>query len=78
MKIKEHMIEYKKEMKKAILTAIVSAFSFLIALSWRDFITNYIKMISIQSQFISVIVLTFLCVTGIYLTTKFFKEEEKQ
>ena len=78
MKIKVSLFEYKKEVKKATITAIVSAFSFLIALTWRDFISNYIKLISLRYEFLSVLFITFICVTGIFITTKLFKDKEPE
>jgi len=74
-KIKEEADKLKIEYKKHILTAIVAAFSFLLALSWREVITTYIgKLQSVslfQGQFISAIIITIISVLGIIIANKF-------
>lgn len=77
--VKTKTNNFKKEVKKSLLTAIVAAFSFLIALSWRDLITEYVNLITkvspIQGQLISAIIVTFISVLGIIIVTRFLKEE---
>jgi len=76
--MKKELLEYRKEVKKAIVTAIVSAFGFLIALTWRDYINSYIKLLSIQNEFLSVMSITLICVAGIFVTTKLFREKKQK
>lgn len=75
---KVHTKKFKEEIKKAILTAIVAAFGFLIALSWRDVITEYVNKInsmsSINGNLISALIITFISVIGILIITKFLSE----
>ena len=42
-KIKKSALEFRREFKKSMLTAIIAAFGFLIALSWRDVISEWAK-----------------------------------
>ena len=59
-RMRQKTIEYRKkfrsELKKAINTAIVAAFGFIIALSWKEVITEYVdtitKMSPIQGKLI--------------------------
>lgn len=71
--------KYKQELKKSINTAMVAAFGFLIALSWKELITEYVELIAVKSpvkgQLISTLIVTFICVGGILLVTRFFSEE---
>ena len=70
---------FNKELKKSTNTAIVAAFSFLIALVWRDAITEYINKLTsvtpLHGKLISAIIVTMICVLGILLVTKLLKVE---
>lgn len=84
-KIGKSISTFRKEFRKSTSTAIVAGFGFLIALSWKDLITEYVNLISsyspIQGQLISTVVVTAISVLGILITSKIFsdkaKEEEK-
>jgi len=66
-------------MKKSTNTAIVAAFGFLIALSWRDLIKGHVETITgaspIQGQLIETIIITIIAVLGIMLATKFLSKK---
>jgi FtsH-binding integral membrane protein len=72
--MKEKIKKISNEMKNSTKTAIVAAFSFLIGLSWKDVITEYVDKITqlspIQGKLISAFFITIVCVLGILLTTK--------
>lgn len=83
-KIKESAKKFKLELKKSMNTAIVAAFGFLIALSWRDVITEYVNKVSeaspVKGKLISAILITTISILGILIATKFFsvgKDETK-
>lgn len=80
LKAKESAKKLKQETKKAINTAIVAAFGFLMALAWRDVITEYINAAGImtptQGKLISALVITFISVLGILIVTKMLSVEE--
>lgn len=65
---------FKNELKNSIRTAILAAFSFLIALQWRELITEFIKKISsespLQGTFFTTIIITLLSVVGIVVTSE--------
>jgi hypothetical protein len=71
----------KEEMKKSTNTAIIAAFSFLIALAWKDLITEYVNKISaaspIQGVLISTLLITLICVIGILIITRFLSPKEE-
>ena len=77
LRAKESAKKFKRELKKSVNTAIVAAFSFLIALAWRDVITGYVSKISelspVKGQLISAIIITIICVMGILIITKINK-----
>jgi len=58
----------------------VAAFSFLIALVWKDLITLYVNKVSesspVQGQLFSTILITIICVIGIFITTKILSIKE--
>jgi len=73
----------KKEFKKQSVTAIVAAFAFLIALSWKDFITGSVTQIvsyfGVSDQLylyklLTALIITFIAIFGILLMSR-FKEE---
>jgi len=80
LKAKAASRRFKEEMKKTVNTAIVAAFSFLIALSWRDVITGYVNKIEeispVKGSLISAIIITLVSVIGIIIFTKIFSERE--
>jgi len=72
--------KFKLELKKSISTAIVAAFGFLIALSWRDVIVEYISKIEnvspLKGGLISASIITVFSVIGILIVTKIFSSKE--
>lgn len=79
-KAKKHAKEFREEFNKAINTAMMVAFGFLIALVWKDVITGFVYKISskspVQGQLISALVVTIICVFGIIILTKVFRNKE--
>ena len=72
--------KFKMEFNNSVNTAIVAAFGFLIALSWRDFIIEWVNLISayspLQGQLISTVIITVISVVGIIITTKVFSPKK--
>ena len=70
----------KDETKKAMGTAIVAAFGFLIALVWKDVITEWVKILTsaspIQGKLIEALLVTFIAVVGIVLVTKLLSSDK--
>jgi len=86
--LRENTLEFKKrakhlhgESKKYLLTAVVAAFSFLMALSWRELFIEYIKLIEalspVQGKLMEVGLVTFIAVIGILIANKFLGESEE-
>ncbi|MBU2053322.1 MAG: DUF5654 family protein [Nanoarchaeota archaeon] len=79
-KLKKSREEFSKEFRKAINTAIVAAFGFLMALVWRDVITEYVDKISavspVKGKLISALIVTFVSVIGILVISRLFSVEE--
>ena len=77
---KEKAKKFNMELKKALYTAFLAAFGFLIALVWRDVIQSWVDKISstspVQGQLVSAIIVTIICVVGILIVTKYLKEKE--
>jgi len=80
LKARESAKEFTIELKKALNTAIMAAFGFLIALVWKDVITGYVESISkaspIQGQLFSALLVTIICVIGILITTRLTRIKE--
>ena len=79
-RVKGHGVAYKKEIKKSLLTAIVAAFGFLMALEWREVIKEWVDgLVSaspIQARLVGAGIVTLISVLGILIFTKLLKEEE--
>lgn len=83
--VREKINKFKKEFRNQAVIAIIAAFGFLIALSWRDFISETINKliadIGVTGQvyllkLLSAIIVTFLAVLGIMIISKLKIEEE--
>jgi len=75
---KNKINSFRRELRKALNTAIIAAFGFLMALVWRDVITEWVNKISeaspVQGKLISALITTLICVLGILIVTKFLSE----
>jgi uncharacterized membrane protein (DUF106 family) len=75
---------FKKEFNKQLLIAITGAFAFLIALSWREPISEAINLLlaplgerqTIFLKFLGAIIITIIAVLVLLIITKKLKEEE--
>ena len=73
------------QFKQHVSTAIIAAFSFLIALAWKDLIVHAVQTVIKEdlvqripyiSQLISAIVVTLIAIIGILLVTRWAKKPE--
>lgn len=87
IKLKKATEKIKKEVRKNIVTAIVAAFGFVIALVWRDAIQEVIDKvlgaIGLTSEayffrIISAIFVTIIAVIGILLVSRWAEKKEKE
>ncbi len=79
--IKKESGGVEKEFKKNLNTAVTAAFAFVIALAWKDVITQSVDYLIAFShlpqgqafgfRIVSAIAITFVCVVGIMLTVRF-------
>lgn len=71
---------FKDELKKSTNMAIVAAFGFLIALTWRDVISEYVTQITsyspLQGKLFSALIITIIAVIGILITTILLSKKE--
>jgi hypothetical protein len=78
---RERVKRFNMELKKSLNTAIVAAFGFLMALVWRDVITEWVNEISasspVKGKLITAIIVTLISVLGIMIVTKFLSEKNK-
>ena len=87
-KVKSKIYHFRREFRKQTVTAIIAAFAFLIALSWRDFIVEIVNKIvkslgTIENAYLfkllSAVLVTFLSIIGIAIVLKFqIKKEERE
>ena len=84
-KTREKSLKFKKEFRKQASIAIMAAFGFLIALSWRDFIVDTVNKIvtslGVSDQLylyklLSAITVTFLAILGIMIASRLKVKEE--
>jgi small-conductance mechanosensitive channel len=86
--MKKKLQEFHKEFRKQSSVAIVAAFGFLIALSWRDFVSEVVTHIveSVQGvesvymlKLLAAVVVTVVSIIGIMAASKLnVKEEEEE
>lgn len=80
-KAKESAIKFQRELKKSIATAIIAAFGLIIALTWKDVITEFVDKISqlspIQGKLIGAVIVTIVATMGILITSKLTNEPKK-
>ena len=71
--------KFNNETQKALNTALIAAFGFLIALTWRDVITEYVNKLTaispVQGKLISATIITLVGVLGILIVTYFIRQE---
>lgn len=80
-RVKERAADVGGEFKKQTSAAIIGAFGFLLALSWRELINEYIKQILGEHNLgiaISTLIITFISVLGIMVVSKWAKSGEKK
>ena len=79
LKLRESGKEFRKEFNRSANTAIIAAFSFLIALAWKDVITGAVEKIEelspMKGTLVSALIVTFISVIGILITTKMLREK---
>ncbi|MEK6913125.1 MAG: DUF5654 family protein [Nanoarchaeota archaeon] len=82
LKAKESALKFKRELHKSTTTAIIAAFGFLIALTWRDVITEWITKISEANPFknslLTAMIITLVSVIGIVIISRFGAEEKTE
>lgn len=70
---KEEKVGIRKQFKKSLSTAIITAFSLLAALSWADVIKGYINRVEslsiAQGNLITALIVTFLAAIAILITS---------
>ena len=79
-KVKSHAHGLRDEFKKQTSTAIMAAFGLIIALSWKDVITDAISNLEFVKGYgllMSAVILTIVSVVGILVISRWAKEEVK-
>jgi len=77
--------KFKHEFRKEAIVAILAAFGFLIALSWRDFISDsvnkFVAVLGVSDQvylykLLSAVIVTILAILSIMILSKLKVKEE--
>jgi hypothetical protein len=80
MAIKDKAKRFNNKLKESLNTALIAAFGFLIALVWRDLITEYVNQLTqyspLQGKLFSAITITFIGVIGILIVTSLLSKKE--
>jgi hypothetical protein len=80
-KVVSKAVTLGQEFKKQTSTAIMAAFGLIIALSWKDVITDFVSRVNFFNNYgllASAIVLTLVSVLGILLVSKWAKSGEEK
>lgn len=79
--VRKTVNKFKNEFRKSASTAIVAAFGFLIALSWKELIVEYVERISsispLQGKLFSTLIITLLCVVGIMVVSRLVSTDKE-
>jgi ABC-type uncharacterized transport system YnjBCD permease subunit len=71
---KKTIKKFRIELKKSMVTAIIAALGFLIALSWRDVAVEWVARLSdaspFKNKFLIAVVVTLFSVIGILIISK--------
>ncbi len=82
LRAKKSAAKFKSEFNKSINTAISAAFGFLVALVWKDVITEWVDRIAalspLQGKVISALLITLIGTLGILITARIFSTEESK
>ena len=74
--------EFEKEFMLSVKTALMAAFGFLVALSWRDVIISYFESLTFYGgpggKLIGALIVTFLAALVIFILTRTIKREKKK
>jgi len=76
-----HAVALSNEFKKQTSTAIMAAFGLIIALAWKDVITDLVSKINFFSNYgllVTAIVMTLISVLGILLVSRWAKSGEEK
>ena len=80
-KVVSKAVTLGQEFKKQTSTAIMAVFGLIIALSWKDVITDFVNRVNFFNDYgllASAIVLTLVSVLGILLVSKWAKSGEEK
>ncbi len=79
-KAKESARKFNNKFKESLSTSIVAAFGFLIALVWKDVITEYVNTLTayspIQGKLVSALIITLIGALGILTITSLLAKKE--
>ena len=77
-KTKQKTVFFGSEFKKQASTAIITAFGLVIALAWKDVITDFVNRVNpAASNFlISALIVTAISIIGIAIVNQWAKKEE--
>ncbi len=80
MSIRNSTKKFNNKLRESINTAVVAAFGFLIALVWRDVISEYVTQLAqyspLQGKFFGAITTTFIGVIGILIITGLLSKKQ--
>lgn len=80
MGIKDKAKKFHQELNNSMRTSLVAGFGFLMALVWRDLITEYINKLAeatpIKGALIGAIIVSVVCVGGILIVTRLFPAKD--
>ena len=76
---KARFSKFHGDVRKSILTAVVAAFSFLIALSWKELISEWVGLLTVmspvQGKIVEAGIITVIAVVGILVVTHFLGDK---
>jgi uncharacterized membrane protein YcjF (UPF0283 family) len=80
-RVVQHAGELKTEFRKQTSTAIMAAFGLIIALSWKDVITDLVSQIGFVKSYgllVTAVILTFVSVLGILIVSYWAKSDSEE
>ena len=79
--VASHAAKLRDEFKKQVSGAIIAAFGLIIALSWKDVITEFVNRFAVVKSYgllVSALALTAVSVIGILIISKWAKSPSEE
>lgn len=77
--IKNKIYEFKDKFRHEVSTALITAFGLVVALAWKDVVTDFIKKVTPANNLLfSAVIITIIALIAIAIISKWSNQEIKK